>query len=115
MLKRIINKILKLSRIELQLENTENLRWIFITDDEFDIHADGSRRRLLWQLFCRFEVSRDLYFDSQNKRVAWDATAPIPSETGPLPVRRWPAMTLHDSEAEERVDNMAKEEGWPWV
>ena len=98
-----------------QLENTENLRWIFITDDEFDIHASGSRRRLLWQLFCRFEVSRDLHFDSLNKRVAWDATAPIPSETGPLPVRRWPAMTLHDSEAEERIDKMAKEEGWPWV
>jgi 4-hydroxy-3-polyprenylbenzoate decarboxylase len=108
-------QISKLINSIWQLENTEHLRWIFITDDEFDIHADGSRRRLLWQLFCRFEVSRDLHFDSKNKRVAWDATAPIPSETGPLPVRRWPAMTLHDSEAEERINNMAKEEGWPWV
>lgn len=98
-----------------QLENSNNLRWIFITDDELDLYATGSRRRLLWQLFCRFEVSRDLYFDADRKRVAWDATAPIPSETGPLPIRRWPAMTLHDSDVEKRVEEMAKEEGWPWV
>ena len=98
-----------------QLENSNNLRWIFITDDELDLQATGSRRRLLWQFFCRFEVSRDLYFDAERKRIAWDATAPIPSNTGPLPVRRWPAMTLHDSDVEKRVEEMAKEEGWPWV
>ncbi|MAD72713.1 MAG: hypothetical protein CL973_02845, partial [Euryarchaeota archaeon] len=65
----------------------------------------------LWQLFCRFEVSRDFHFDEQRKRVAWDATAPIPSNEGPLPVRRWPAVTLHDPEVEEKVDAWMEREG----
>ena len=70
------------------LESSKNLRWLFITDDDADLDDEHWRRRLLWQLFCRFEVSRDFHFDEQRKRVAWDATAPIPSNEGPLPVRR---------------------------
>ena len=63
------------------------------------------RRRLIWQLFCRFDVGRDLHFDDSRARVAWDATAPIPSEGGPLPVRRWPAVTLHDPELVQKIDS----------
>ena len=58
----------------------------------------------LWQLFCRFDVGRDLHFDEGRTRVAWDATAPIPSKEGPLPVRRWPAVTLHDPDLVSQVD-----------
>ena len=94
-----------------QLDNSSNLRWIFITDDELDLDAPGSRRRLLWQLFCRFEVSRDLHYDATRTRVAWDATAPIPCSTGPVPIRRWPAMTLHDPAVEAKVDSWMAEEG----
>ena len=41
------------------LESSKNLRWLFITDDDADLDDEHWRRRLLWQLFCRFEVSRD--------------------------------------------------------
>lgn len=99
-----------------QLEKSSTLRWLFITDAEFDLNASGARRRLLWQLFCRFDVGRDLHFDSNRCRVAWDATAPIPCSEGEhnLQVRRWPGVTLHDEEVEARIDEMAEQEGWDW-
>ena len=87
-----------------RLEAAKDLRWLFITDSDADLEDEDWRRRLLWQLFCRFEVGRDLYFDESRTRIAWDATAPIPSNEGPLPVRRWPAVTLHDQELVQRVD-----------
>ena len=86
------------------LEASKGLRWLFITDSDADLEAEGWKRRLLWQLFCRFDVGRDLHFYEDRTRVAWDATAPIPSNDGPLPVRRWPAVTLHDPELVSRVD-----------
>ncbi|MFL2974929.1 MAG: UbiD family decarboxylase [Candidatus Thalassarchaeaceae archaeon] len=86
------------------LEASKGLRWLFITDSDADLESEDWRRRLLWQLFCRFDVGRDLHFDESQSRVAWDATAPIPSEGGPLPVRRWPAVTLHDPELVQRID-----------
>ena len=86
------------------LKAAEYLRWLFITDSDADLNCEEWRRRLLWQLFCRFDVGRDLHFDDSGKRVAWDATAPIPSYEGTLPVRRWPAVTLHDPEMVKRVD-----------
>jgi 3-polyprenyl-4-hydroxybenzoate decarboxylase len=98
-----------------QLEKSKNLRWLFITDDELEINSPGARRKLLWQLFCRFEVSRDLHFDENHARIAWDATAPIPSHEGEYPTRRWPATTIHDPIVEARIESMAVEEGWPWV
>lgn len=109
------SKIFQLKESIWQLENSSNLRWLFITDDEFDINESGSRRRLLWQLFCRFEVSRDLHFDENRARIAWDATAPIPNMEGEYPTRRWPATTIHDPVVEARIESMAVEEGWPWV
>ena len=87
------------------LEASNGLRWLFITDSDADLESEDWRRRLLWQLFCRFDVGRDLHFDDSMSRVAWDATAPIPSEGGPLPVRRWPAVTLHDPELVQRIDS----------
>ena len=93
------------------LEAAKNLRWLFITDDDADLDEEHWRRRLLWQLFCRFEVARDFHFDKERKRVSWDATAPIPSNEGPLPVRRWPAVTLHDPEVEARVEKWMQREG----
>ena len=93
------------------MDNSKNLRWLFITDDDADLQSEDWKRRLLWQLFCRFEVSRDLHFDEEGKRLAWDATAPIPSMEGPLPVRRWPAVTLHDPEIEAKVDDWIEREG----
>jgi 4-hydroxy-3-polyprenylbenzoate decarboxylase len=93
------------------LESATNLRWLFITDDDADLDQEDWRRRLLWQLFCRFEVARDFHFDEERKRVAWDATSPIPSNEGPLPVRRWPAVTLHNPEIEERVEKWMQREG----
>ena len=94
------------------LEAAKNLRWLFITDDDAYLASEDWRRRMLWQLFCRFDVGRDLHFDETGGRVAWDATAPIPSSKGPLPVRRWPGMTLHDPEVAERVDAWLAEGGY---
>ena len=87
------------------LEASKGLRWLFITDSDADLEAEGWKRRLLWQLFCRFDVGRDLHFDESRTRVAWDATSPIPSNDGPLPVRRWPAVAVHDPELVIRVDD----------
>ena len=104
----------KIARIRDEIwsmENSENLRWLFITDDDTDLQSEDWKRRLLWQLFCRFEVSRDLHFDEKSTRLAWDATAPIPSMEGPLPVRRWPAVTLHDPIVEAKVNSWMDKEG----
>jgi len=87
------------------LEASHGLRWLFITDSDANLESENWKRRLLWQLFCRFDVGRDLHFDHSRNRVAWDATAPIPSNEGPLPVRRWPAVTLHDPEIVRNVDS----------
>lgn len=105
--------ILQLTKRIWQLEGSDELRWLFITDNELDLNAKGCRRKLLWQLFCRFEVSRDLHFDDNNKRISWDATAPIP-RNGEIPIRPWPAITLHDPKVIAKIDAMAKQEGWPW-
>ena len=91
------------------LEAAKNLRWLFVTDSDADLESKEWKRRLLWQLLCRFDVGRDLHIDEIRNRVFWDATAPIPSKEGPLPVRRWPAVTLHDPELEERVSNWLSE------
>ena len=101
-----------------QLPNSKMLRWLFITDDDLDLHEIGTRRRLLWQLFARFDVDRGLRFDVGKARVAWDATTPIPSIDGPVPARRWPAVTLHDPAMMERVRRSIAEDGlgvrnWP--
>ena len=87
-----------------KLEASKGLRWLFITDIDADLQDEDWKRRLLWQLFCRFDVSRDLHFDESKTKVAWDATAPIPSKEGPIPVRRWPAVTLHDPDLVRTVD-----------
>ncbi len=87
-----------------KLEASKGLRWLFITDIDADLQDENWKRRLLWQLFSRFDVSRDLHFDESEARVAWDATAPIPSKEGPIPVRRWPAVTLHDPDLVRTVD-----------
>ena len=86
------------------LGSASDLKWLFITDSDANLEHEDWKRRLLWQLFCRFDVGRDLHFDESGTRVAWDATVPIPSDDGPLPVRRWPAVTLHDPEMVSRVD-----------
>ena len=101
-----------------QLEGSENLRWLFITDDDLELHSKGSNRRLLWQLFARFDVERGLKWDIDRSRIAWDATAPIPAQNGELPARRWPAVTLHDPEILRRIQENAVEDGlagreWP--
>ena len=101
-----------------QLEGSENLRWLFITDDDLELHSKGSNRRLLWQLFARFDVERGLKWDTDRSRIAWDATAPIPAQNGELPARRWPAVTLHDPEILQRIQENAVEDGlagreWP--
>ena len=93
------------------LSEAKNLRWLFITDADADLTDPDWKRRLLWQLFCRFEVARDLHFDNARARLAWDATAPIPNTTGPHPVRRWPAVTLHDPEIETKVYAWLNEKG----
>ena len=99
------------------LDHRRALRWLILTDDDLDLHGPGARRRLLWQILNRFDVERDLRFDDARERVAWDATTPIPSLEGPLPVRRWPAVTLHDPAILAKVEAHAAEDGLdarPW-
>tara|TARA_B100001109_G_scaffold106259_1_gene86772 strand:+ start:1537 stop:3399 length:1863 start_codon:yes stop_codon:yes gene_type:complete len=105
-------KISKICKDIWNLEGANNLKWLFITDDDLDLKSEDWKRKLLWQLFCRFDVSRDVHFDSDKKRLAWDATAPIPSKKGEIPVRRWPAVTLHNPETIENVDRIMKEMGY---
>ena len=110
-----------------QLDGSEHLRWLFITDDDVKLHAGGANRKLLWQLTLRFDVGRDLHFDDVGRRLAWDATAPIPhpgrsalaaagqevSALDPrLPIRSWPAITLHDGATIAKVTNMAGYDGY---
>jgi len=108
------------------------VRFLFITDDDVKLHGSGTNKRLLWQLFVRFDVGRDLHFDPSGTRVAWDATAPIPhpgraaleaagqptSEFDPdLPVRSWPAITLHNQETIARTETSSANDGYdhqPW-
>ena len=99
------DKIIQLRNLIWQLDLKNELRWLFFTDDDLDLHGEGAKRRLLWQLTSRFAVERD--FIVEGGRIFWDATMPIPSFEGPTPVRRWPAITMHDPEtlaAIERFD-----------
>jgi 4-hydroxy-3-polyprenylbenzoate decarboxylase len=94
-----------------KLDTENNLRWLFITDDEVNLDSPDLMRTLLWQLFCRFEVSRDLHIE--GGRVCWDATAPIPNDTAS--VRRWPAVCLHNPEVQAKVDAWYEAEVRSWV
>tara|TARA_B110000881_G_C18589349_1_gene526896 strand:+ start:993 stop:2855 length:1863 start_codon:yes stop_codon:yes gene_type:complete len=105
-------KISKICKDIWSLEGANKLKWLFITDDDINLKNDDWKRKLLWQLFCRFDVSRDIHFDNNKERIAWDATAPIPSKKGDIPVRRWPAVTLHNKETIEKVENIMKELGY---
>ena len=53
-------------------------------------------------LLKRFAVERD--FIVEDGRICWDATTPIPSLEGETPVRRWPAITMHDPETLEAIE-----------
>ncbi len=120
-------KIFQLMNSIWQLEESENLRWLFITDDDVKLHSAGVNRKLLWQLTVRFDVGRDLHFDSERKRICWDATTPIPhpgrraleeagqqiSALDPIyPIRSWPALTLHNAATLTKVTNMAGYDGY---
>ena len=87
-----------------ELENSDNLRWLFITDDEVNLESDGMGRILLWQLFCRFEVSRDLHLDKSRSRLCWDGATPVADAEANPPIRTWPPTCEHDPEVEEKVD-----------
>ena len=105
-------KILQLRNQIWQLKNSENLRWLFITNDDLDLHCEKARRRLLWQLTSRFDVGRGLTFDDQKERMCWDATTPIPSsEHG---VRRWPAITMHSDETLEAIRKHPELDKYQW-
>jgi 3-polyprenyl-4-hydroxybenzoate decarboxylase len=105
-------KILLLRNQIWQLENSTNLRWLFITNDDLDLHCEKARRRLLWQLTSRFDVGRGLTFDEDKERMCWDATTPIPSsEHG---VRRWPAITMHSDETLEAIRKHPELDKYQW-
>lgn len=108
-------QISQLMNLIWELDNSNHLRWLFITDDSVDLEADDAMRTLLWQLFCRFEVSRDIHFSPDQGRICWDATAPIPSKEGEMPVRRWPAVCLHDPDIQEKVDAWYESEVRTWA
>ena len=95
-----------------QLKNAENLRWLFITNDDLDLHGPKAQRRLLWQLPSRFDVGRGLSFDDQRERLCWDATTPIPSTAHG--VRRWPAVTLHNEETLAKVAAHPELQKYTW-
>jgi hypothetical protein len=95
-------KISQLRNLIWQLYSKNELRWLFFTDNDMNLHGEGAMRRLLWQLTSRFAVERDLIVE--NGRIFWDATTPIPSLEGPTPVRRWPAITMHDPETLAAID-----------
>ena len=96
------NKINQLRNSIWQLDSQKSLRWLFVTDNDLNLHGEGANRRLLWQLTSRFAVERD--FLVEDGRIFWDATTPIPSNDGPTPVRRWPAITMHDPETLEAIE-----------
>lgn len=105
-------KILQLRNQIWQLKNSNNLRWLFITNDDLDLHCEKARRRLLWQLTSRFDVGRGLSFDEDKERMCWDATTPIPSsEHG---VRRWPAITMHSDETLEAIRKHPELDKYQW-
>jgi 3-polyprenyl-4-hydroxybenzoate decarboxylase len=105
-------RISQLRKSIWQLDNSKSLRWLFITNDDLDLHCVKARRRLLWQLTSRFDVGRGLSFDEQKQRLCWDATTPIPSvEHG---VRRWPSITLHSPETLEKVSQHPELEQYSW-
>jgi 3-polyprenyl-4-hydroxybenzoate decarboxylase len=105
-------KILLLRNQIWQLENSTSLRWLFITNDDLDLHCEKARRRLLWQLTSRFDVGRGLTFDENKERMCWDATTPIPSsEHG---VRRWPAITIHSDETLEAIRKHPELDKYQW-
>ena len=95
-----------------QLDFNSSLRWLFITNNDLDLHCDKARRRLLWQLTSRFEVSRGLTFDENKQRLCWDATIPIPSDLHG--VRRWPAITLHTPETLEKLKTHPELSDYEW-
>ena len=95
-------QIIQLRNSIWQLDSEKRLRWLFITDSDLDLHGKGARRRLLWQLTSRFAVERDLFVE--NGRICWDATIPIPCMEGESPVRRWPAITMHDPSTLEKIE-----------
>ena len=109
------NKINQLMNSIWQLDSSSKLRWLFITDDSVDLDSEDAMRTLLWQLFCRFEVSRDLHHSPDGQRVCWDATAPIPCQNDGSPVRRWPAVCLHDPDVQSKVDKWYDKEVRTWV
>ena len=56
----------KIARIRDSIWNlgaAKGLKWLFITDSDANLEDEDWKRRLLWQLFCRFDVGRDLHFD----------------------------------------------------
>jgi len=105
-------QIIQLRNSIWQLDNNYGIRWLFITDDDLDLHAEGARKRLLWQLTCRFDVERGLTFDDNKSRLCWDATTPIPSKVHGT--RRWPAITLHDEETLQKVASHPELENYHW-
>ena len=105
-------QIIQLRNSIWQLDNNYGIRWLFITDDDLDLHAEGARKRLLWQLTCRFDVERGLTFDDNKSRLCWDATTPIPSKVHGT--RRWPAITLHDEETLQKVASHPELANYHW-
>ena len=105
-------RISQLRKSIWQLDNSSSLRWLFVTNDDLDLHCPKARRRLLWQLTSRFDVGRGLTFDEKRERLCWDATTPIPSELHG--VRRWPAITLHSPETLEKVSRHPELKGYKW-
>jgi len=107
-----IDRINQLKNSIWQLDFNSSLRWLFITNNDLDLHCDKARRRLLWQLTSRFDVSRGLTFDENKQRLCWDATVPIPSDMHG--VRRWPAITLHTPETLEKLNAHPELSGYEW-
>ena len=105
-------RIIQLRNSIWQLKGSTDLRWIFITNDDVDLHGPKARRRLLWQLTSRFDVGRGLTFDESKERLCWDATTPIPSEA--FGVRRWPAITLHDEDTLAKVAKHPELSKYKW-
>jgi len=107
-----IEKIFQLRNQIWQLKNSDKLRWLFITNDDLNLHCEKARRRLLWQLTSRFDVGRGLSFDEDKERMCWDATTPIPSDGHG--VRRWPAITMHSDETLEAVRKHPELDKYQW-
>lgn len=105
-------RISQLQNLISQLDSQNQIRWLFISDDDLDLHCKGARRRLLWQLTCRFDVGRGLSFSEDGGRIQWDATTPIPSKANK--VRRWPAITLHDQETLDKLARHPELENYSW-